>query len=598
MKTVQTSALILLVTYLIVNYNITQLQQSLSSLSSQQLLDSRIQPRHRREGIHASIAINNSTINDTTRSLSPTFAWGIFSTQNDTRARSLLRSTMLNHSHLCPLIVTREPKCRIRYAFVVGGNPSGPTERIEGEHLLMRNHSLHQEPDVLYLNIRENMNEGKTPTWFAYASTLKDIDFIVKSDMDTMVDVTLWLSFATSYLSSLPIHQRIYAGRMVDFWKCHEATRSSACSQNRGRSKNAKVYAMGQFIMLSSDLAQQYRKLYPTTSRTGLHEDMDVGEVVRTLPPFVRFLPIHNDDIFWIHKIKYFGQWKRHWETRHLQPENQTATQIVRARQALVATTTPSHNRPPLIFWGILSSDSDDEDRRNLMRITMLHHSLGGGGNRLCKFSWFQHNNEVACQVHFAFVVDESNKNHTRAAINEIDVLYLNTNDTKGRLARKLLQTVMTDNKFDYIMMTHIHTLVDVRRLLHLLDREQLLTSHRNVVGSMVDFFNCGGRLRPGCQPFAGGEGKIYIHRAFVIYGIHMAQFLARMEYSELGYNNTLLGEEQDLGAAALQYLLTPTVVNIQSSDQFWYFPLGKATTWIKFWNMKIADEYGLTALS
>ena len=48
------------------------------------------------------------------------------------------------------------------------------------------------EPDIIYLNIRENMNEGKTGTWFKYASTILPakelgIDLIAKVDADTVL---------------------------------------------------------------------------------------------------------------------------------------------------------------------------------------------------------------------------------------------------------------------------------------------------------------------------------------------------------------------------------------------------------------------------
>ena len=87
------------------------------------------------------------------------------------------------------------------YTFVVGANSNGPTNLVDynnSSHPLILDVSEIPsqyafsntsdasdndvtEKDITFLNIKENMEEGKTPTWFLVANTLVkeyDIDYI------------------------------------------------------------------------------------------------------------------------------------------------------------------------------------------------------------------------------------------------------------------------------------------------------------------------------------------------------------------------------------------------------------------------------------
>jgi hypothetical protein len=96
--------------------------------------------------------------------------------------------------------------CQLIYTFVVGANPYGPTNLVDyynSSHpltltesdvvaqfpdLILNSSSVTSsgemtmlEKDILYLNIKENMEEGKTPSWFHVANTLVEeyeIDYI------------------------------------------------------------------------------------------------------------------------------------------------------------------------------------------------------------------------------------------------------------------------------------------------------------------------------------------------------------------------------------------------------------------------------------
>ena len=62
--------------------------------------------------------------------------------------------------------------CQLVYTFVVGGNPNGPKELIDfnaSYPLTVETPLFPDEQDVTYLNIEENMKEGKSQTWLKYA---------------------------------------------------------------------------------------------------------------------------------------------------------------------------------------------------------------------------------------------------------------------------------------------------------------------------------------------------------------------------------------------------------------------------------------------
>jgi Galactosyltransferase len=96
------------------------------------------------------------------------------------------------------------PDCQIVYTFVAAaGDPrSAPTERMHHnhkdpftlqsapEHSNMSSWFNNETDDITYLNIKENMNEGKSQTWFKYGVMVAaqlGIDYIAKLDSDAIV---------------------------------------------------------------------------------------------------------------------------------------------------------------------------------------------------------------------------------------------------------------------------------------------------------------------------------------------------------------------------------------------------------------------------
>jgi hypothetical protein len=116
---------------------------------------------------------------------------GIFTTDSlkEERRRDLIRTTYLRFyvntttpKLICALqeilnnSLANEEDCQMAYTFVIGGNPSGTTELMEFNDtypITLNGQSLENSTnryDTVYLNIRENMNDGKSQTWFRYAT--------------------------------------------------------------------------------------------------------------------------------------------------------------------------------------------------------------------------------------------------------------------------------------------------------------------------------------------------------------------------------------------------------------------------------------------
>lgn len=131
-----------------------------------------------------------------------TMLLGIFSTlsEEESEQRQMIRETYLALSkvddRVCNIQRYRKNRfgCRLVYAFVVGSLEEGPTlHHNDSEPLVVEPADLKLygdivlEEDVAYLNIKENMEYGKSLTWFKYgASIYKElkIDYIGMIDSD------------------------------------------------------------------------------------------------------------------------------------------------------------------------------------------------------------------------------------------------------------------------------------------------------------------------------------------------------------------------------------------------------------------------------
>jgi hypothetical protein len=203
-------------------------------------------------------------------------------------------------------------ECQMAYTFVMGGNPSGPKELVEFnasypmtvDNPQSSTSTLQQEQDIVYLNIQENMKEGKSQTWFKYATTVLDdhfyFDYIGKTDGDTLIYPNLFLKFALNPLPTFPNNMRTYVG---DY-----RIRASTKGLNIG-----PVYMGGHLYWMSPDLARFITS--PNCNRTALavfSEDQSIGNFIHSHPLPIR--RIRTSTRYFLHPVKKVTRWRSLWK--------------------------------------------------------------------------------------------------------------------------------------------------------------------------------------------------------------------------------------------------------------------------------------------
>jgi hypothetical protein len=198
----------------------------------------------------------------------------------------------------------------------MGANPDGPTE------LLAPNSSfpMTTKPpktekaveDIVYLNIKENMNKGKSQTWLKYGSMIAEeygFDYITKVDSDTLVFIPQFLDYVDKTLKPSPYNQRVFGGLRYCLEKCP----FKLVGQH---------YFSGEFYYMSPDLASYITsdKVDRTTMSTS-YEDVDIGNFVFTHPLPIQSVaveqrnvlrtPKHDAHWFWVNPENAFGD--KYW---------------------------------------------------------------------------------------------------------------------------------------------------------------------------------------------------------------------------------------------------------------------------------------------
>jgi hypothetical protein len=280
-----------------------------------------------------------------------TFLLGIFCQRNDTKHRQLSRSTMLGKSVLPHAVYSRictlqdflnktyssnasghhyNNFCQIIYTFVVGGGggnggtnvsfleyPADIMDRPDFQLLVSNDPLLQDESDVLMLNIQENMNHGKTPSWFYYASTIveKGIDYVAKLDLDTLVSIPQLLSFIQEELRPRPTATdiqappRVYGGILMDFEACGGKYWPTRCFPAKG-----KIYMSGQFYFLSYDLVDYTARWRTNHSfKERKFEDLSFAMRIWSNPHPLHIIAF-NPHIIWTHGSKNETLWRNDFE--------------------------------------------------------------------------------------------------------------------------------------------------------------------------------------------------------------------------------------------------------------------------------------------
>ena len=130
------------------------------------------------------------------------------------------------------------------------------------------------------MDIKENMENGKSVSYFKYASSLTNlygIDYIGKTDSDSLFEMKFFYELLEAELPPKPYNRRMYGGPA---W---------------GNFDTSGVYAAGQFYFMSADLADYVSNVLTPEQRKKMTsskptEDMDMGTFVYSHPRPIKFV--------------------------------------------------------------------------------------------------------------------------------------------------------------------------------------------------------------------------------------------------------------------------------------------------------------------
>lgn len=135
------------------------------------------------------------------------------------------------------------------------------------------------EHDIIVLNQKENMNEGKTFFWFQFASqkimqldNVHPMSGIVKMDVDVAVN---WTAFDEEVFVNL--QSNYFVGRINTFQKCGEYSHCPPLGCNDFRSE-CWIYMSGGWYLLSLSVSYALTNSCPyATEHMVGYEDLQVG---------------------------------------------------------------------------------------------------------------------------------------------------------------------------------------------------------------------------------------------------------------------------------------------------------------------------------
>mmetsp|Transcript_20254 Transcript_20254/g.49672 ORF Transcript_20254/g.49672 Transcript_20254/m.49672 type:complete len:208 (+) Transcript_20254:670-1293(+) len=183
--------------------------------------------------------------------------------------------------------------------------------------MVSHNFAPHHSPPPFVCLVSENMNEGKSESFFYFASTLMkqhDIDYAMKFDADASLLFHKFLLFAKKELPPAPYYRRILAGilRDKDRWKTPDDPAVYRKKEGYWIQEYDKVhvYLAGQCYLLSRDLVEWVVEEAPRSSdyREG-HEDHDLSAMAFHSPKSLTLLIIPKKHRFWEHPVKGKPRW-------------------------------------------------------------------------------------------------------------------------------------------------------------------------------------------------------------------------------------------------------------------------------------------------
>lgn len=267
--------------------------------------------------------------------------FGIFDAYGDSRLCSLAEFRARPADFL---------ECELVYTFVLGGNPNGPTELVNSSMpILVPEETLRHSDggpedklmqDMSFLNIKENMEDGKSQTWFYLAQQLIQefqFDYAAKSDSDSILNLSLFFEFSAKHLPPAPYNQGIIAGKPCDkLWWRNWRTSPTKYPPHEKKAKEGflrerygnmgrwtlifHLYALGQFYLFSPDLVDTIVEEAASGNATiyieGV-EDHDITTMAFRSNKPIHFIFLSKEDMqFWDHgtKITKREKWESLWK--------------------------------------------------------------------------------------------------------------------------------------------------------------------------------------------------------------------------------------------------------------------------------------------
>ncbi len=215
---------------------------------------------------------------------------GIFTTAEKLERRMLIRQTMLQNGIIPPTLTFR---------FVICRNQTAETPHPYPSSLLLWE-SLHYE-DIDLIDCLENMNHGKTNSWFNFAASnysSTSYNFLLKTDDDTFIHP---INLANDLNSMYSTEGNVYFGRGED-WKAGGGSRVASSGQNSSRIDNLKFF-YGMLYGISWDVVLwiQENRSNLGTKVDGLKEDKLLPTWFHRLNKKIKYID-HNDETFLDHK--------------------------------------------------------------------------------------------------------------------------------------------------------------------------------------------------------------------------------------------------------------------------------------------------------
>lgn len=218
-----------------------------------------------------------------------TFVMGIHNIHNNTNKKIFTNETeLVDESIRSPLVISRSP-----LPFATIGN--------DIDHA-----------DTTILNIRENMNDGKSQTWWYYASKIAlqyDFDYITKCDSDTMIRLNDYFDFAERHMAPAPCNKLTLIG--IPWNKNHWPVTNHTPLEERyfiDSYNTVHIYCAGQLYTMSTDLAvavaAEARSLHGNCTYCYRIEDHDVASMAYHNPHPIKLIMLGWHHTYWQHDVK------------------------------------------------------------------------------------------------------------------------------------------------------------------------------------------------------------------------------------------------------------------------------------------------------